>query len=100
MSNLALINELIGLPPNASEHGYQIEILAPHTFRFLRPDGSIMENAPPTRGDPWLDRLAAPLHAPPIITPSTTTPGWAGEHLDLPYVLSFLFPPDRSIPAA
>src|SRR5438046_10699367 len=36
MNSLALINELIGLPPNASEHGYQIDhiIEFAHWFMF------------------------------------------------------------------
>lgn len=66
------------------EHGYQIEVVSPNMFRCRRPDGSTIEDGPPTRRDPWLDQLTAPLHAPPRITPSTTTPGWHGERLDLP----------------
>jgi hypothetical protein len=82
------------------EHSYGIEIDAPNTFRFVRPDGSTIEDAPPTSGDPWLERLTAPLHVPPPVTASTTTPGWAGERLDLGYVVSFLFPSDRRTTAA
>lgn len=35
MSNLALINELIGLPPNASEHGYQIDHIIEFSHWFM-----------------------------------------------------------------
>jgi cytochrome c oxidase subunit 2 len=35
MSNLALINELIGLPPNASEHGYQIDHIIEFAHWFM-----------------------------------------------------------------
>jgi hypothetical protein len=81
------------------EHGYQIQVTEPNTVQFLRPDGTRIEDQPPTRGDPWLDRLTG-LHNAPEITPSTTTPGWHGEPLDLGYIVSFLFPSDRSVPAA
>jgi hypothetical protein len=81
------------------EHGYQIHVTAPNTFQFMRPDGTRIEDAPPTTGHPRLDQLTG-LHDPPKITPATTTPGWHGEALDLGYLVSFLFPPDRSAPAA
>jgi len=35
MSRLALINELIGLPPNASEHGYQIDHIIEFSHWFM-----------------------------------------------------------------
>ena len=35
MINLALINELIGLPPNASEHGYQIDHIIEFCHWFM-----------------------------------------------------------------
>jgi cytochrome c oxidase subunit 2 len=35
MSSLALINELIGLPPNASEHGYQIDHIIEFCHWFM-----------------------------------------------------------------
>jgi cytochrome c oxidase subunit II len=35
MVNLALINELIGLPPNASEHGYQIDHIIEFSHWFM-----------------------------------------------------------------
>ena len=35
MSSLALINELIGLPPNASEHGYQIDHIIEFSHWFM-----------------------------------------------------------------
>ena len=35
MNNLALINELIGLPPNASEHGYQIDHIIEFSHWFM-----------------------------------------------------------------
>jgi cytochrome c oxidase subunit 2 len=35
MTRLALINELIGLPPNASEHGYQIDHIIEFTHWFM-----------------------------------------------------------------
>src|SRR5205085_7582924 len=35
MNNLALINELIGLPPNASEHGYQIDHIIEFAHWFM-----------------------------------------------------------------
>jgi len=35
MSRLALINELIGLPPNASEHGYQIDHFIEFSHWFM-----------------------------------------------------------------
>jgi cytochrome c oxidase subunit 2 len=35
MSRLALINELIGLPPNASEHGYQIDQFIEFSHWFM-----------------------------------------------------------------
>ena len=35
MSSLALINELIGLPPNASEHGYQIDHIIEYCHWFM-----------------------------------------------------------------
>jgi cytochrome c oxidase subunit 2 len=35
MNNLALINELIGMPPNASEHGYQIDHIIEFSHWFM-----------------------------------------------------------------
>src|SRR6266480_5558162 len=35
MARLALINELIGLPPNASEHGYQIDHIIEFSHWFM-----------------------------------------------------------------
>jgi cytochrome c oxidase subunit 2 len=35
MNSLALINELIGLPPNASEHGYQIDHIIEFSHWFM-----------------------------------------------------------------
>src|SRR5205823_13449465 len=35
MSSLALINELIGMPPNASEHGYQIDHIIEFCHWFM-----------------------------------------------------------------
>ncbi|HEY2614675.1 MAG TPA: cytochrome c oxidase subunit II [Chthoniobacterales bacterium] len=35
MTNLAIINELIGLPPNASEHGYQIDHIIEFSHWFM-----------------------------------------------------------------
>jgi cytochrome c oxidase subunit 2 len=35
MSNFAFINELIGLPPNASEHGYQIDHIIEFSHWFM-----------------------------------------------------------------
>ena len=35
MTRLALINELIGLPPNASEHGYQIDHIIEFSHWFM-----------------------------------------------------------------
>ena len=35
MIKLALINELIGLPPNASEHGYQIDHFIEFSHWFM-----------------------------------------------------------------
>jgi len=35
MSSLALINEFIGLPPNASEHGYQIDHIIEFAHWFM-----------------------------------------------------------------
>ena len=35
MTSLALINELIGLPPNASEHGYQIDHIIEFCHWFM-----------------------------------------------------------------
>jgi cytochrome c oxidase subunit II len=35
MSSLALINELIGLPPNAAEHGYQIDHIIEFSHWFM-----------------------------------------------------------------
>jgi cytochrome c oxidase subunit 2 len=35
MSRLALINELIGMPPNASEHGYQIDHIIEFSHWFM-----------------------------------------------------------------
>jgi cytochrome c oxidase subunit 2 len=35
MTRLALINELIGLPPNASEHGYQIDSIIEFSHWFM-----------------------------------------------------------------
>src|SRR5205814_4150576 len=35
MSSLALINELIGMPPNASEHGYQIDHIIEFSHWFM-----------------------------------------------------------------
>ena len=35
MINLAIINELIGLPPNASEHGYQIDHIIEFCHWFM-----------------------------------------------------------------
>jgi cytochrome c oxidase subunit II len=35
MSRLALLNELIGLPPNASEHGYQIDHIIEFSHWFM-----------------------------------------------------------------
>ena len=35
MINLALMNELIGLPPNASEHGYQIDHIIEFSHWFM-----------------------------------------------------------------
>jgi cytochrome c oxidase subunit 2 len=35
MTSLALINELIGLPPNASEHGYQIDHIIEFSHWFM-----------------------------------------------------------------
>lgn len=35
MSRLALINELIGLPPNASEHGYQVDAFIEFSHWFM-----------------------------------------------------------------
>lgn len=82
------------------EHGYTIDVVAPGRYRFRRPDGTPVPDAPPTRGDPRLDRLRAPLHQPPPVTPSTTTPTWGGDRLDLPYVVSLMFPPERAETAA
>lgn len=35
MSRLALINELFGMPPNASEHGYQIDHIIEFCHWFM-----------------------------------------------------------------
>ena len=35
MISLALINELLGLPPNASEHGYQIDHIIEFCHWFM-----------------------------------------------------------------
>src|ERR1700704_4637204 len=35
MNSLALINELIGMPPNASEHGYQIDHILEFSHWFM-----------------------------------------------------------------
>src|SRR5438046_8864661 len=35
MSSLALINEFLGLPPNASEHGYQIDHIIEFAHWFM-----------------------------------------------------------------
>ncbi|HSV63359.1 MAG TPA: hypothetical protein VLH83_08430, partial [Chthoniobacterales bacterium] len=35
MNSLALINELIGLPPNASEHGFQIDHIIEFSHWFM-----------------------------------------------------------------
>src|SRR5438067_13837771 len=35
MSSLALINELIGMPPNASEYGYQIDHIIEFCHSFM-----------------------------------------------------------------
>ena len=35
MNRLAILNELIGLPPNASEHGYQIDHILEFSHWFM-----------------------------------------------------------------
>ena len=35
MSRLALINEFLGIPPNASEHGYQIDAIIEFCHWFM-----------------------------------------------------------------
>jgi len=35
MNSLAFINELIGMPPNASEHGYQIDAIIEFSHWFM-----------------------------------------------------------------
>ncbi len=35
MTSLALINELLGMPPNASQHGYQIDHIIEFSHWFM-----------------------------------------------------------------
>ena len=75
------------------ELGYTIRILGPVEFAFHRPDGTLIDNAPPQTGQPGLHTLPTDLHTPPKITERTTTPTWAGEPVDVGYVASLLFRP-------
>lgn len=72
------------------EHGYTVEARTGGGFAFARPDGTSIDPAPPTTGDPGLHRLSAPLHTPPWITIETTTPQWWGDPLHLTDVVEGL----------
>ena len=69
------------------EGGFRIGADGVGGFTFYRPDGVRIPDAPSTSGG---DATKIPdLHAVDI-TPTTVTPNWNGDHLDLDYAVSVL----------
>jgi len=77
------------------EEGYQVEREADGTLQFRRPDGRPFPDVPPTpklQGDPVEVLRSRNEAAAQRIHPSTATPEWLGERLDVGWAIDVLHP--------
>jgi hypothetical protein len=83
------------------EGGYSVEALGDGRFRFLRPDGRAVVEAPPlpaVTGEPGL-LLSEQWLSPEVrITPSTGRPTWMGEACDYDWAVETLWLYDEAGP--